>query len=276
MFRHKNAFNVTFLSRMSPPTTGSYCKSCNTFISGSQALIPYYYHHILLHPTAIDSGLHQMMYHVLAWIGVCSALDAWWLKHWVEWFWLAGGQMAAMLALGRRKNNQEWKHIPPHSSLLLVFLAITYVTGYTVKRRQCHGVCSLGSPDCVKTKKKNTCCPWIKAKNGFSTDRTTRVASESCFTHQVGPVGVSCHEPRFLCNCVQCPRPRVKLTEHHRLLHYLHCNEEETRSAITPRTDARRDGSTSARHESRQPVNLHFMGCEGSSNSHKVNQQLCT
>ena len=54
---------------------------------------------------------------------------------------IRGRQMAAILALGK------WKIIKnestfPHSFLLLVSLAIKYVTVYAVKQRQCHAVCT--------------------------------------------------------------------------------------------------------------------------------------
>lgn len=43
-------------------------------------------------------------------------LEAWWRKR--NCSNKRGRQMAAILALGKRKNNQEWKHIPPQLSFI--------------------------------------------------------------------------------------------------------------------------------------------------------------
>ena len=79
----------------------------------------------------------------------------------------------------------------PHSFLLLVSLAIKYVTVYAVKRRQCLAVCTVPLSILwdVYCRHKNHLLSMVtestKAKNDVGTDRRTPLASASCFTAQL-------------------------------------------------------------------------------------------
>lgn len=77
----------------------------------------------------------------------------------------------------------------PHSFLLLVSLAIKYVTVYAVKRRLwCLAVCTESLEDLYFRHKNHLlsmATESTKAKNDFGTDHRTPLVSASCFTAQL-------------------------------------------------------------------------------------------
>lgn len=102
-----------------------------------------------------------------------------------------GGQMVAILALGKRKNNQEWKNIPPQLSFISFSCnKVCYCICSQEATVSCC-VCCAALRNCriyiADTKKPllSVATDSTKAKNDFGSDHRTPLASASCFTAQL-------------------------------------------------------------------------------------------